>query len=893
MIPKTSNPLLRRLRLSLLFAGSALATHLSSAEVTLNSWASAPWLLSAGQSTFSGTVTDPDYQGGTQASFTFSDPITGVNVTNQASPDFSSASNSTFGLESSGFGVGGGSTGRFNRGESFIIEANHAFQLDSIRWGEYTGDESLHLMWFSNGILYSELIHCPPGSFWTIQEFDQILVDANSPLVITNVSSSSANAAGRLRVNQVNVSLIDSIGAPTVGDTHILTGWASNWGLSGGDSSFSGTINDSTHGLTGISFSQPRTGVTVSDPESPDFSTASASYFGLESTGFGVGNGTSLGRFTRGGTFVLQAGHAFQFQAIRWAEYSGDEALHLSWQSNGIPMAQTINAAPGSFYTTQEFAHVYVDANTPLTITNVSPSSASAAGRLRVNQVHLALQNDPAPGGPAIYPGAPMVLARWGIWPWHAQGLDTTISGTLTAPENGGTPTTFTFDNPRTGVNVTDPANPDASSSSASYFGFEATGFGIGHASTGRFTRGNQFTLQSGLALRFDRIRFHETSGDKWVHVSWIQQGQAQSQVFDVTGPHMDFSAVAADANTPIIFTNVSPAHSPLSGRLRFGYFVVTPLFSSEPTYETTGPDGYVTMSGVNLAGAEFGGHAFWPLHTGEWDYYHDKGLKLIRVPFKWNRIQSSLYGTVNFTQMDAVLALANARGMKVIFDMHDYGKRNGHIIGSSAVPYAAFADVWRKIAARYANNPAIYGYGLMNEPHGTNGLWPGAAQAATNAIREVDTHNWVIVAGDSWGNAQNWHVLNANLDIQDATGKLIYEAHTYFDDSHKGTYSNSYAQDNQDIYNGVVRTSAFVHWLQERGARGFMGEYGIPRNEPQWAPHLDLFLGYIFPNGLSGTYWAGGMHWNANDQLNCSPSNNYTEDAPQIAILEQHIWGD
>src|SRR5690606_14591156 len=95
--------------------------------------------------------------------------------------------------------------------------------------------------------------------------------------------------------------------------------------------------------------------------------------------------------------------------------------------------------------------------------------------------------------------------------------------------------------------------------------------------------------------------------------------------------------------------------------------------------------------------------------------------------------------------------------------------------------------------AEHYRDNDTIYAYGIMNEPHSTGGTWPAMAQAAVNAIREVDLGHYVAVSGDSWANAHGWAAKNPNLDIQDPTGRLIYEAHCYFDADATGTYKYSY----------------------------------------------------------------------------------------------------
>ncbi len=77
-----------------------------------------------------------------------------------------------------------------------------------------------------------------------------------------------------------------------------------------------------------------------------------------------------------------------------------------------------------------------------------------------------------------------------------------------------------------------------------------------------------------------------------------------------------------------------------------------------------------------------------------ELDYYKGKGLNLFRLPFLWERVQPSLYGGLNQTELsrlDNVVAAARNRGMKVILDPHNYARYrlNGteYLIGSSQVP--------------------------------------------------------------------------------------------------------------------------------------------------------------------------------------------------------------
>jgi endoglucanase len=320
----------------------------------------------------------------------------------------------------------------------------------------------------------------------------------------------------------------------------------------------------------------------------------------------------------------------------------------------------------------------------------------------------------------------------------------------------------------------------------------------------------------------------------------------------------------------------------------------VTPTATPAPT--TTLTDGY--RRGVNLAGADFGesmlpgtyGVDYTYPTAAELDYYQSKGLTLIRLPFRWERVQRNLYAPLDRTELgriDQVVVAARARGMQVILDPHNYARYYGNLIGSSAVPNAAFADFWHRLAAHYRDEPTIWAYALMNEPYNTGGMWSAAAQAGVDGIRAVDMGHSILVPGDQWSGAWSWQQANANLWVNDPANNFMFEAHQYFDADSSGTYGQSY--DAQGAYPtiGVDRVKPFVAWLQARGARGFIGEYGVPDNDARWLTVLDNFLAYLDTNGVSGTYWAGGPWW-GNYPLSVEPRNS--QGRPQMEILVRHL---
>ncbi len=316
-------------------------------------------------------------------------------------------------------------------------------------------------------------------------------------------------------------------------------------------------------------------------------------------------------------------------------------------------------------------------------------------------------------------------------------------------------------------------------------------------------------------------------------------------------------------------------------------------------------------MFGVNLQGGDatgsgnipgtYGTDYIYP-NAAELDYYQSKGITLIRLPFKWKRVQDSLYAPLNSTNLghlDTAVGLIRARGMKVILDMHDYNEVhvNGtkYQVGSTQVPYSAYADVWDRLSDHFKGDAAIYGYDIMNEPKGTVSNWQAAAQAAINAIRANGDNQWILIEGihssRSWGWVKDGN--GALLALTDPSDRLIYSAHSYWDEGGTGQYVDTYAQDNRYPTVGISSVEPFVTWCNANGVRGLIGEYGVPHSDgytAEWNVVLDNFLDYIKSNGLSGTYWSGGR-WTGGYNLTCEPTSNYTVDRPQMAVLE--AYGD
>jgi hypothetical protein len=234
---------------------------------------------------------------------------------------------------------------------------------------------------------------------------------------------------------------------------------------------------------------------------------------------------------------------------------------------------------------------------------------------------------------------------------------------------------------------------------------------------------------------------------------------------------------------------------------------------------------------GINVAGAEFGapatdaasafsnGDGDTPDVDYHWEpkstftYLASRGVKVVRIPFRWERIQPTLRAKLDQDEVKRLkTTIANARdaGLEVIVDLHNYAgyyreSRDGRgirvALGSGRLDRGAFKDVWRRLSTHLRNEPGVYAYGLMNEPVGmaqAGGLsgaqrWEVFSRAAVETIRANRDDKTILVGGYEWSGVQVWPEQHARPWIARSLGPVRYEAHHYWDRNNSGTYPNTY----------------------------------------------------------------------------------------------------
>lgn len=211
---------------------------------------------------------------------------------------------------------------------------------------------------------------------------------------------------------------------------------------------------------------------------------------------------------------------------------------------------------------------------------------------------------------------------------------------------------------------------------------------------------------------------------------------------------------------------------------------------------------------------------------TGQntFEYLSERGIDIVRIPFRWERIQARPGGPLdafNLSLLKDSVASADAAGLEVILDLHNYGGYwadvEGEVrklkLGTPDLTAAHFRDLWSRISANFRNEAHVVAYDLMNEPAGAGGIgagshdaeereWEALTREVVDAVRARDDDKLLMIPG--YAGAGKWPEVHPEPWIPaDPADNHMYTAHQYFDsycgpETGGGKYRASYAEENE-----------------------------------------------------------------------------------------------
>ncbi|WP_033259345.1 MULTISPECIES: cellulase family glycosylhydrolase [Kitasatospora] len=304
-----------------------------------------------------------------------------------------------------------------------------------------------------------------------------------------------------------------------------------------------------------------------------------------------------------------------------------------------------------------------------------------------------------------------------------------------------------------------------------------------------------------------------------------------------------------------------------------------------------------VRIAGINWFGFETGNYVAHGLWSRDYksmiDQMKSLGYNTIRMPYSddifkgttpaslntANGMNADLVGLNSLGVMDKLVNYAGSIGMKVILDRHrpDSGGQSA-LWYTSSVPESTWLANLKTISARYANNSAVIGIDLHNEPHdpacwGCGDLatdWRLAAQRGGEAVLSANPKLLVFVEGvQSFNGSSYWWGGNlqgaGQYPVQlSVPNRVVYSAHDYATSVAQQTWFSdpSFPSNMPGVWD-----KNWGYLFNQNIAPVWVGEFGTTLQSTVDQTWLKALVQYLRPTATSGadsfqwTFWS----WNPN----------------------------
>lgn len=234
-------------------------------------------------------------------------------------------------------------------------------------------------------------------------------------------------------------------------------------------------------------------------------------------------------------------------------------------------------------------------------------------------------------------------------------------------------------------------------------------------------------------------------------------------------------------------------------------------------------------------------------------DNVYNLGLNMVRVPFFWTEIldKEGQILPYAFNQLDWVIEKCKERGMYVLLDLHGApgGHSSGWLTGGHSGSNELWTNetyqqwtvnIWQALATRYKDEPAVCGYGLLNEPVPPENTPITTAEMYDmlyDTVRAIDDKHAIFM-----GAFFNFDALGSPKS--NGWENVVYETHHYDD-------GNKSAENQQNFVSGTL---SYLHQYQtEWNVPILAGEFNFWSAKDAW----DTWLYALNEMDISWSNWS------------------------------------
>ncbi len=281
---------------------------------------------------------------------------------------------------------------------------------------------------------------------------------------------------------------------------------------------------------------------------------------------------------------------------------------------------------------------------------------------------------------------------------------------------------------------------------------------------------------------------------------------------------------------------------------------------------------------------------AFWDtfmevyLTPADMDFISAMGFNLLQLPFNYRHFirdgTTTGFYEDGYVYVNKVLKLAEQYGIKVILSLHaapgcaarDWNAESAHgevLLWEHDAFMQATATLWREMAHRYAGNPTVFGYEIINEPATEKvGVLNDFTRRCLKEIRSVDKDHIVILNGNRWGRDSACYDDDLFADPQ-----VMTSFHTYTVIQEPFKYLQSFPGEIDNVPFGEAEARKAIDRFLKHGLKrpALVGEFGIittkmefiagGSSDPQdLATHISLnqiLIDEFEKRGFPWTFWA------------------------------------